>query len=567
MLLWLRRYWRIVVPPKTNEEIDAERWLLVCPLPGDRFGTCQCRPFYRHFILLAAVLAQFVCGVLFAMTAVSKPFELHLFGNSEPHTSLSVLGGVCVALAAAFVGPASERNGPRWSMAVGSAFVGAGLLLIQVAIWSAASSPLYFGAIGLSLGFGYIMVCSVATVQKWYPDLRGSAMGVCMFGFGTGQIAWNEAYLKIESHLDDTAAKNTLLFVLLLCIPVLGYCILAMRTPPATFRVNGHDMHGIPSDAVMSSDRIQGDYLNFGMTLVNYTAVTKPRSDAAAPGTERAYYEHVRGLTLVQCIFSTDFVCLTLAFAANTTIALLYVEVATPSQESLLTSWYGVSSSDANDFILHADIVGLAARVLCPVVSDVFLKVLYLNPAYARKLVFFLLLLIPTIVLPLLRPHLDDYAAFRAVIYVVKVCSGGGFALIGCFLTDLYGVYNMGTMYGLILTSWSIGMLIVSVVFSGLKEDFVVQMQLMWILSLVGLVCICFVRTDDMDRFFDGYQFSVCGRIVVQVPYSREVRRSTASAGPRSTTTPVGGIEDTMRSRQDDAFFIVSSDSETSYVV
>ncbi|KDO18925.1 hypothetical protein SPRG_22359 [Saprolegnia parasitica CBS 223.65] len=459
MFGWFRDYWRIVIPPKSLAEIDAERWLLVCPLPGGE-RSCQCRSFFRYYILIAAITAQFVCGVLFALSTVSKPFDLNVFGghNQDRNTALGILSGVCVALTAAFVGPASERNGPRWSTLLGAGFVALGLLSVQLALWTLTWSPLILGCVSLGLGFGYLMVSSIST----------------------------------------------------------------------------------------------------------------PRADAAAPGTERAYYEHVRGLTLVQCIFSTDFVCLVLAFAANTTMALLYVEIATPSVDGLLTSWYDVSLADANAFILHADVVGLAGRFCCPILSDVLLRVLYLNPAYARKLVMLLLLLVPAVALPLLHSQLDDFGQLKTLIFIVKVCSGGGFAVIGCFLTDLYGVYNMGTMYGLILMSWSIGMVVVRLVFSGLKSDFVDQVRLMWVLSIAGFVFMALVRTDNMDRFYLGYQYSVCGKIVIQRPYKKtaSVRQSVASIA-RSTPTPVGGIappEDT-RTRHDEPFFLVSSDSETSYVV
>ncbi|EQC27427.1 hypothetical protein SDRG_14753 [Saprolegnia diclina VS20] len=573
MFGWFRDYWRIVVPPKAPSEVDAERWLLVCPLPGERYGSCQCRPFFRYFILLAAIASQFVCGVLFALSTVSKPFDFDAFGGHDQgrNMALGILSGICVALTTAFVGPASERNGPRWSTLLGAGFVALGLLLVQLALWTLTWSPLVLGSVSLGLAFGYLMVSSISTVQKWYPDARGFAMGASMAGFGAGQIAWNELSAYADDHMDDSvASKNVFLLTLVVLSPLLGYCVLAMRTPPATFRVNGHDMHGIPSDAVLSAERIQGDYLDFGMTLVNYTAVTKPRADAAAPGTERAYYEHVRGLTLVQCIFSTDFVCLVLAFAANTTMALLYVEIATPSLDGLLTSWYNVSLDEANAFILHADAVGLAGRFFCPILSDVLLRALYLNPAYARKLMMLLLLLVPAIALPLLHSELDDFGQLKTLIFIVKVCSGGGFAVIGCFLTDLYGVYNMGTMYGLILMSWSLGMVIVGLVFSGLKRDFVDQVRLMWILSLAGFVFMALVRTDNMDRFYHGYQYSICGKIIIQRPYkkSKNVRQSVASIA-RSTPTPVGGIAppEVPRTRYEEPFFLVSSDSETSYVV
>ncbi|RLO01415.1 hypothetical protein DYB28_015758, partial [Aphanomyces astaci] len=45
--------------------------------------------------------------------------------------------------------------------------------------------------------------------------------------------------------------------------------------------------------------------------------------------------------------------------------------------------------------------------------------------------------------------------------------------------------------------------------------------QLYWMLILTGVGCgmMIFVRTNSMDRFFCGYQFSAFGKVLVQVPF------------------------------------------------
>ncbi|EQC27431.1 hypothetical protein SDRG_14755 [Saprolegnia diclina VS20] len=575
MSRWFRDYWRIVVPPKSPDEIDAERWLLVCPLPGARYGSCQCRPFFRYYILVAAVLVQFVCGVLFAMTIVSKPFDLNVFGatTNNRNARLTIESGVAIALAMAFVGPVNERRGPRWSMLVGSSLAVAGLCAIQIALWARIWAPLVVGCIGCGLGFGFLMICSVSTVQKWYPDLRGSALGVSMLGFGAGQIAWNATFDSVRDHLADEMALNTtFLFVILLLAPLLAFGIVAMRTPPATFRVQGHNMHGIPTEAVLSPTTLQDDFYNIGMTLVNYSAVTQPRQDGAVAGTDRAYHEHVKGLTLLQCIFSTDFFCLVVASAALACTGLLYAEISDPTDQDRIPRWFNTTSSD--HLMLRADIAGLLSRVVCPMLSDAMSKGFYWNPAFARKVVFLLLLLVPAVSLPLLLTSLDDFARFRTMIYITKTVASGGFAVIGCFLTDLYGVYNMGTMYGLVLAGWSLGSVVVAARFSGDRTDYFDQVQLMWVLCLIGFCLMVFVRTDSMDRFYHGYQLSICGKTVLQIPFKRRLEASsTMDPGGLSMTT-LGrlsskqqistSLSKTMSFKHDGAFFIVSSDSETS---
>ncbi|KDO18927.1 hypothetical protein SPRG_15769 [Saprolegnia parasitica CBS 223.65] len=576
MARWFCDYWRIVIPPKSLAEIDAERWLLVCPLPGER--SCQCRPFFRYYILIAAALVQFVCGVLFSMTIISKPFDLNVFGAStnNRNAQLTIESSVAIALAMAFVGPANERRGPRWSMLVGSSLAIVGLCAIQIALWARIWAPLVVGCIGCGLGYGFLVIAAVSTVQKWYPDLRGSALGVSMLGFGAGQIAWNAAFDCVRDHLADEMVLNTtFLFVILLLSPLLAFGIVAMRTPPSSFRVHGHDMHGVPTEAVPSSTTLQDDYYNIGMTLVNYSALTLPRRDGPVAGTERAYHEQVRGLTLLQCIFSTDFLCLVVASAALACTGLLYAEISDPTDADRIPRWFNTTSNE--NVRLHADIAGLLSRVVCPMLSDAISKALYWNPAFARKVVFLLLLLLPAVSLPLLLDTLDDFARLKTMIYIAKTAANGGFAVIGCFLTDLYGVYNMSTMYGLVLAGWSLGSVVVAVRFSGDRTDYFDQVQLIWVLCLVGFCLMVFVRTDSMDRFYHGYQLSICGKTVLQIPFKRRPEASSTVMDPCSLSMATLGrlsskhqlvsatsLSKTMSFKHDGAFFIVRSDSEAS---
>ncbi|OQR86470.1 Major Facilitator Superfamily (MFS) [Achlya hypogyna] len=557
---WFRSYWRVVVPPKTKEQADAERWLFAFP------GSCQCRPFYRHYILLAGVTVQFACGVLFAMCIISRPFDLDIFGatTNNRNLRLTIESGIAVTLATAFVGPATERNGPRWSMAVGSLLTIAGLVCVQLALWTLVWAPLVLGCIGCGLGFGYLMVSSVATVQKWYPDMRGTALGTTMFGFGAGQIAWNASFAAVQRGMaDDGMLQAAFLYMLLLLTPLLAFGVVVMRTPPCTFRVQGHDMHGIPSDAVPCETTLHDDYYNVGMTLINYTAVTMPRREAAVEGTDRHYHEQVRGLTLLQCIFSTDFVCVMLGFAAAACSGLLYVEIAAPHHEDRVMGWFNTTYDEGEALKLRADLLCLASRVLTPMLSDALYKVLYWNPAFARKVVFLLLLVVPTVALPLLVHHLDDFSRFQLLMYIVKIVAGGGFSLVGCFLTDLYGVYNMGTMYGLILATSSLSTLVVTVVFSGLKQDFLAQVRVMWICCFVGLVLMVVVRTNSMDRFYPGYQFSVCGSVVVQIPFAQRKEALTEGCVASAPSTTAASTK-SVGYKGDGPFFLVNSDSEVS---
>ncbi|OQR90559.1 major Facilitator Superfamily (MFS) [Achlya hypogyna] len=558
---WLREYWSITVRTKPFAEVNAEKWLLLCPMPSGQFAFSPCLRFHRTYIVLAAFVAQGALGVLYAMAVLADPFTDFFFSKDAAHDDghkLLLVGGAFFALAVATVGPALERHGPRWSMTLGSIAITVGFVLMQIALSTKAWFLMYFGTVFAAGGFGYVCLTSMATCQKWSPDLRGTASGICILGFGLGQAFYTYILNTIKSSF---AAPLDVVFWLLLAIllPQLAFCTMVLRTPPPSFVVNGHDMHAIPIDRAPNADLVQDEYLKVGMTLVNFNVVDRSHASTQAAttameGTERHYYEQVKALSLVQCIFSTDFICLCVAFAANSTIGLVFVEIASPNNGTDPSiDLFDVSESVADRLIVVGSIVGFAGRLLVPAFSDVIIRVFYANPAFARKVVFVGLLAVQVISLPIFVANFDSYTSFQGLIYTVKFCSGGGGALIACFLTDMYGVYNMGTMYGLILTSWSVGLIFVGALFTDVLGT--QQLNGYWILSIVGLVLMVFVRTVSMDRFYHGYQFSMCGRILVQIPFRSHNKQW------RKTTTDQDVV---MLTPNRGSFFMWNSDSERS---
>ncbi|EQC27437.1 hypothetical protein SDRG_14761 [Saprolegnia diclina VS20] len=559
---WLREYWSITVRTKPYAEVNAEKWLLLWPMPGGQYAFSPCLRFHRVYIILAAFLAQAALGILYAMAVMTEPFNKYFFpgDNTTDHgNQLLLVGGAFFACTVAMLGPALERHGPRWGMSLGSGGILLGFILMQIALSTSAWALMYIGTVLCSVGFGYVCLTSMATCQKWIPDLRGTASGICILGFGLGQAFWT---FFIDAILDAFAAPLDVVFWLILALltPQLGLCTLLLRTPPPSFVINGHDMHGIPIERAPNADVVQDEYLKIGMTLVNYNLVDRSatsaqqHTSAAVEGTERHYYEQVKALSLVQCIFSTDFLCLCVAFAANSTIGLTFVSIASPKNGTDPTiALYSITKDDAAHLVTIGSVVGFAGRLLVPMLSDVIIRIFYANPAFARKIVFVLLLAIQSVTLPIFADRFDSYSAFQWLIYTVKFVSGGGGALIACFLTDMYGVYNMGTMYGLILTSWSIGLLLVKALFKDVLGPS--QLRGYWMLSLVGLVLMVFVRTVSIDRFYHGYQFSMFGRILVQIPFR------TPNTQWRKTTTDQNVV---MLTPNRGSFFMWNSDSERS---
>jgi hypothetical protein len=125
------------------------------------------------------------------------------------------------AYAATFVQPFSgfiaDSYGPRKMALAASFLVGIGFILC-----SFVSTPhafyLYYGLGGLGVGvlYGIATACAV----KWFPDRRGFAAGLVVFGFGAGTAIFN---FFIQALLASKGLSSTFLWV--------GSCMLIILVP------------------------------------------------------------------------------------------------------------------------------------------------------------------------------------------------------------------------------------------------------------------------------------------------------------------------------------------------
>ena len=120
-----------------------------------------------------------------------------------------------------FSGYIADSYGPRKVAVTASVLVGIGLLLA-----STATSPgmlyLYYGIGGIGVGILYGI--SAACAIKWFPDRRGFATGLVVFGFGAGTAIFN---WFIQQMLETIGLQTTFVY--------LGIAMLAILIPLSLF--------------------------------------------------------------------------------------------------------------------------------------------------------------------------------------------------------------------------------------------------------------------------------------------------------------------------------------------
>jgi OFA family oxalate/formate antiporter-like MFS transporter len=171
--------------------------------------------------------------------------------ESEWHWDLAVIGlaFTIFTYAATFVQPFSgalaDSYGPRAVATAASFLVGAGFILASFAV---SPKGLYFfyglGGMGVGVLYGISTACAV----KWFPDKRGFATGLVVFGFGAGTAIFN---WFIQGLLESRGLHATFLYLGIFMLVTLIPLSLLYRYPPSkplSAGDNGQPAENLASD-------------------------------------------------------------------------------------------------------------------------------------------------------------------------------------------------------------------------------------------------------------------------------------------------------------------------------
>lgn len=141
----------------------------------------------RWGIAVAAVCMQICLGAVYGWSVFKKP----LMGTEHWAETAVQLN---FTLAIFFLGVGTiigglwqDKVGPRKVATTAGIIYGVGYMISAIAAGNHSLNLLYLGygvLTGVGMGMGYI--CPVATLVKWFPDMRGLMTGVAVCGYGFG---------------------------------------------------------------------------------------------------------------------------------------------------------------------------------------------------------------------------------------------------------------------------------------------------------------------------------------------------------------------------------------------
>jgi len=136
----------------------------------------------RWDLVAIGVLVNTCLGTVYSWSIFRSPLEALLsIGAAESGIPYSVFLGV-FAFTMPLAGSAISRFGPRMTLAVGGALLGAGWIGAGLS-HSLGAMIVTYGVIG-GAGVGFAYGVPLVVAGSWFPARRGLAMGVTLAGFG-----------------------------------------------------------------------------------------------------------------------------------------------------------------------------------------------------------------------------------------------------------------------------------------------------------------------------------------------------------------------------------------------
>lgn len=390
----------------SNEKLESKRWI----------------------IAIAAVIMQLCLGTVYAWSVYKKPLmNAHGWGETATQITFMICIGV-IGLAAAFGGILVDRKGPRFVATLGGILFGVGTLLAGYADKVGNLWLLYlgFGLIaGLGNGFGY--VTPIATLIRWFPDKRGLVTGLAVMGFGLGAFfmgriapgminnfqVLGEGNQVVASGVASTFYIWGAIFLILVTAAAQFYKNPPKGWLPAGFTPSAKTVSAAESFTIGQAIKTPQWWMLWAMLLLNISAGLGLLSQLSPMAQER----------LSKTILDPK----ALAVAGGTILAI-------------------------------ASIFNGLGRLFWAWLSD----------AIGRKTVF-ITMFVTQAILYIFLPQIASATLFAIIACYLLACYGGGFATMPAFAADSFGPANIGRVYGVMLTAWSVAGVVGPLVFAQLK--------------------------------------------------------------------------------------------------
>ena len=144
----------------------------------------------KYLVLVGSLLAQLTIAGLYAWSIFGSAIEKEQGWSGDEILLTYSIAQFVFAFSTIFSGKLVDKKGPKITLTIGGILYGGGLILS-----SFATSPfmlyLTYGVI-VGAGVGFVYVCPLSTLVKWFPNKKGTIIGLSVGVFGGGSIVFKE---------------------------------------------------------------------------------------------------------------------------------------------------------------------------------------------------------------------------------------------------------------------------------------------------------------------------------------------------------------------------------------
>ncbi|WP_302255628.1 L-lactate MFS transporter [Sutterella wadsworthensis] len=373
----------------------------------------------RVGIALSAVGIHASIGSVYAWSVLTKPVMAEMGISLSSTTWAFSIAILFLGLSAAFLGKFVERIGPRASGLLSMLFFCSGLIGTALAVSMKSVALLYFfyGAVGgIGLGIGYIT--PVSTLVKWFPARRGFATGLAIMGFGFASLIGGPLMQRL-----------TALYGLSTNFLIMGGAYAVVMTLSSLYLM--------PPKAGETVD------------------LTKLSDDASEKLKKAATAQTGRQYTRREAVQTWEFWSLWWLFFTNITCGIGLLAVASPMAQEAV----GMNAAGAAALVGAIGIVNGLGRLAWSTLSDWM----------GRASTYVLFFVIETAAFFALAQTPSE-ALFYILVLTIISCYGGGFSCMPAFLSDLFGVRQLSSIHGIMLTAWALAGIAGPMLLSVIKE-------------------------------------------------------------------------------------------------
>jgi len=172
-----------------------------------------------------------------------------------------------------------------------------------------------------------------------------------------------------------------------------------------------------------------------------YLKAPQPKHPTRTTKDKSTMYVHTHGMLANDAMKTWQFRALWWVFFINITCGIGLLSLASPMAQEAI----GMTPAAAASLVGIIGIFNGGGRIAWSTISD------YLGRAQTYILFFII-----EIVAFYLLAQTNSALTFQILILLIITCYGGGFACMPAYLADLYGIRQLSTIHGRILTAWGL---------------------------------------------------------------------------------------------------------------